>query len=267
MIGARTGSKHVKASIALLLCLAPGLASAQSLQYEGTAYDLDDARVLYRESHFLSQSGDGASERVVLYRCPDGTAFARKRVVYGGDAVAPSFEMEDARLGYREGVRGNGATREIFVQRESGADEQRGPLPDAKGLVADAGFDGFVQANWDALQRGDTVRFPFLVPSRLDYFNFKVRKEREETVDGVEASVFRLALGSWWAFLLPHIDVFYSNDDRQLLRFEGLTNVRDAEGDNLKARIEFPRDSRRPLAAAELAAALALPLVAACAGG
>lgn len=257
----------MKASTAFLLCLAPGLAGAQSLQYEGTAYDLDEQRVLYRESHFLSQAADGGGERVVLYRCPDGSPFARKRVVYGGSAVAPSFEMEDARLGYREGVRGDGAAREVFVQRESGEDERRGPLPDAKGLVADAGFDGFVQANWDALARGETVRFPFLVPSRLDYFNFKVRKEREEEVDGVPASVIRLALGSWWAFLLPHIDVVYSNEDRQLLRFEGLTNVRDAEGENYTARIEFPRDSRRPLAAAELAAALAAPLVVACAGG
>ena len=257
----------MKAQYFLLLCLAPGLAAAQSLQYEGTAYDLDEARVLYRESHFLASADDGGGERVVLYRCPDGAPFARKRVVYGGDSVAPSFEMEDARLGYREGVRGAGAEREVYVQREAGDEERRGPLPDAKGLVADAGFDGFVQANWDALARGDTVRFPFLVPSRLDYFNFKVRKEREETVDGVPASVIRLALGSWWAFLLPHIDVVYSNADRQLLRFEGLTNVRDADGENYKARIEFPRDSRRPLAPAELAAALAAPLVAACAGG
>ena len=55
-----------------------------------------------------------------------------------------------------------------------------------------------------------------------------VRAGRSKTeVDGAKASVIRLALGSWWAFLLPHIDVVYSNDDRTLLRFVGLTNVRD----------------------------------------
>jgi hypothetical protein len=253
--------------LATCLSLAAGAAAAQSLQYDGTAYAIDGDAVLYRESHFLSAAREAApAERVVLYRCPDGAPFARKRVVYGTDGVAPSFEMVDARLGYREGVRATGGTREVFVQREPGAEEKRGPLPDAQGLVADAGFDGFVQANWDALQRGETVRFPFLVPSRLDYFNFKVSKDGEVEVDGRPASVIRLALGSWWAFLLPHIDVVYSNDDRTLLRFVGLTNVRDEDGDNLKARIEFPRDSRRPLEDGAVAAALAVPLVAACAG-
>jgi hypothetical protein len=253
--------------LAACLSLAAGAAAAQSLQYEGTAYAIDGESVLYRESHFLTApSADAPAERVVLYRCPDGAPFARKRVVYGADEVAPSFEMVDARLGYREGVRPAGATREVFVQRAAGAAEKRSPLPDAAGLVADAGFDAFVRANWDALQRGDTVRFPFLVPSRLDYFNFKVRKHGEVDVDGRPASVIRLALGSWWAFLLPHIDVVYANDDRTLLRFVGLTNVRDADGDNVKARIEFPRDSRRPLDDGALAAALAVPLVGACAG-
>lgn len=241
---------------------------AQSLQYDGTAFAIGGDAVLYRETHFVAAAGDATpAQRVVLYRCPDGAPFARKRVVYGAAGEAPSFELVDARLGYREGVREAAGTREVFVQREAGADEKRGPLPDAQGLVADAGFDAFVRANWDALQRGDTVRFPFLVPSRLDYFNFKVSKESEIEVEGAPASVIRLALGSWWAFLLPHIDVVYANDDRTLLRFVGITNVRDEEGDNLKARIEFPRDSRRPLEDGAVSAALALPLVGACAGG
>jgi hypothetical protein len=253
--------------IATCLLALSGATCAQSLQYDGIAYAIDSEAVLYRESHLLRAAREDApAERVVLYRCPDGAPFARKRVVYGADGAAPSFELEDARLGYREGVRTTGETREVFVQRESGAAEKRGPLPDAEGLVADAGFDAFVQRHWDELQRGETVRFPFLVPSRLDYFNFKVSKDGEVEVDGQPASVIRLALGSWWAFLLPHIDVVYGNQDRTLLRFVGLTNVRDEEGDNLKARIEFPRDSRRPLEEGAVAAALALPLVAACSG-
>jgi hypothetical protein len=253
--------------LAACLLALPGVAAAQSLQYDGTAYALDGEAVLYRESHFLSAArADAPAERIVLYRCPDGAPFARKRVVYGADGEAPSFELVDARLGYREGVRASGDAREVFVQREPGAAEKRGPLPAADGLVADAGFDAFVQRHWDELQRGETVRFPFLVPSRLDYFNFKVSKDGEVEVDGQPASVIRLALGSWWAFLLPHIDVVYGNADRTLLRFVGLTNVRDAEGDNLKARIEFPRDSRRPLEDGAVAAALAVPLVAACGG-
>jgi hypothetical protein len=250
----------------LVLLMLPAVAGAQSLQYDGTAYDLDEAQVLYRESHFLSRDADGRGERVVLYRCPDGSPFARKRVVYAGAAEAPSFELVDARLGYREGVRATGAQREVFVQESPDAPEEAGPLPDAAGLVADAGFDEFVQRHWDDLQAGKTVRFPFLVPSRLDFYNFKVSKKGDAEIDGTSASVIRLALGSWWAFLLPHIDVAYSNDRRELLQFVGISNVRDDDGDNYKARIEFPRASRQPLADGALQAALSVALVAGCAG-
>lgn len=250
-----------------LLLLAPLAAAAQSIQYDGTAYDIKGESVLYRESHFLARAADGSGERVVLYRCPDGAPFARKRIAYGGDAAAPAFELLDARLGYREGVRDASGRREVFVQRAPDAAEEAGPLPDAEGLVADAGFDEFVQVNWDKLQAGETVRFPFLVPSRLDYFNFKVSKKGDESIDGVDASIYRLALGSWWAFLLPHIDVAYAKSDRALLRFVGISNVRDADGDNLKARIEFPLASRRALEPQALAGALAATLVKACTGG
>lgn len=254
-------------SCGLVLFLLPAVAGAQALQYDGTAYDLDEARVLYRESHFLSRDADGRGERVVLYRCPDGAPFARKRVQYAGDAAAPSFELVDARLGYREGVRATGDAREVFVQESPDDAEERGPLPDAEGLVADAGFDEFVHRHWDALQAGETVRFPFLVPSRLDFYNFKVSKKGDTTLDGTSASVIRLALGSWWAFLLPHIDVAYSNDRRELLQFVGISNVRDEDGDNFKARIEFPRAARQPLADGALQAALSVALVGGCAGG
>lgn len=253
-------------TLTILLLLAPCAAAAQSIQYDGTAYDIKKETVLYRESHFLARGADGSGERVVLYRCPEGTPFARKRIAYAGKASAPAFELVDARLGYREGVREASSVREVFVQRAADAAEEAGPLPDADGLVADAGFDEFVQVNWDKLQSGETVRFPFLVPSRLDYFNFKVSKKGDEAIDGVDASTYRLALGSWWAFLLPHIDVAYSKSDRALLRFIGISNVRDAEGDNLKARIEFPQASRRALEPQALASALAATLVEACTG-
>jgi hypothetical protein len=252
--------------LTLILLSACAPAAAQSVQYDGIAYDLDQAAVLYRESHFVARADDGGGERVVLYRCPDGQPFARKRIVYGADAAVPAFELLDARIGYREGVREQAGRREVFVQRAAHLAEKSGPLPDADGLVADAGFDEFVQRHWDELQGGATVRFPFLLPSKLDYFNFKVSKHHEEPILGVQASVFRLALGSWWAFLLPHIDVVYDTRARALLRFVGITNVRDAEGDNYKARIDFPPDSRRPLPADALGEALAVPLVSNCMG-
>jgi len=133
-------------------------------------------------------------------------------------------------------------------------------------LVGDAGFDRFVIDHWQKLLAGETVHFHFLVPSRLDYLGFKVRHLGREQIGGRSAEVFRLALGGLLGLIVSGIDVAYEAESRILLRFEGLSNVRDPEGDNYVARIEFPLDARRvePDASA-LEAARSVPLVSACA--
>jgi hypothetical protein len=217
------------------------------MSYDGTAFDKDDGQVLYRESHFLAMEGGAVRERLVLYRCADGTPFARKRVENAfASPWLPEFDMVDARLGYREGFSAKGQTPEVYVQ-EIGEDQPEREILDQipQDLVGDAGFDGFVQDHWDELVAGETMHFKFLVPSRLDYMNFKVRQVREDRIDDRPVRVFRLALGGLLGLIVSGIDVSYDSQSRMLMRFEGLSNVRDADGDNYVARIDFPPEARR----------------------
>lgn len=217
------------------------------MSYDGTAFDKDDGQVLYRESHFLAMEGGSVRERLVLYRCADGTPFARKRVENAfASPWLPEFDMVDARLGYREGFSAKGATREVYVQEIGESELERETFDKIpEDLVGDAGFDGFVQDHWDQLIAGETLRFKFLVPSRLDYMDFKVRQVREESIADRPVRVFRLALGGLLGLIVSGIDVSYDSQSRMLMRFEGLSNVRDEDGDNYVARIDFPVDARR----------------------
>lgn len=238
------------------------------LSYEGTAVDPDELTVLYTEAHFLAMDGPTVLERLVLYRCADGTPFARKRVAPSAQSPwLPEFAMEDARLGYREGLLTSGSELSVYVREDADSDTEREALLDTpEDLVGDAGFDRFVQDHWDLLVAGDTVRFHFLVPSRLDYMGFKVRQVDQTQIDGRPVRVFRLALGGLLGLIVSGIDVAYDADTRMLLRFEGLSNVRDAQGDNYVARIDFPPAARRIEADnAALEAARSVPLARACA--
>lgn len=253
--------------VATVLCATQNvLAQAETLNaphsYAGNAYALDDHRLLFREVHYLNASA--TDQRIVVYQCPDGSVFARKRVRVGGDAQTPDFELDDARLGYREGVRQGDKGREVFVRRSTDQVENVQPLPSEKDSVIDAGFDTFVQRHWQELQHGDSVSIPFLVPSRMRFFEFKVKRIVEPSV-GHGEMLIRLALDSWYSFALPHIDVSYDIATRQLLRFEGLLNIRSADGKNINARVEFPfSDRRATVDATELARAAAAPLVKTC---
>lgn len=231
---------------------APALALAAE---RAEARDARDGRLLYREEHLLRYADGALSERLVTYRCADGTAFARKRVDYAGAPLAPAFVLEDARTGYREGLARDDEAPRALVRAAADAPERSGTLPASPALVADAGFDEFIRQRWDDLVPAGEARIEFVVPSRLEALGFRVRGLGAADIDGVPAQRFRLTLGGWLAWIAPHIDVAYDARDRRLLRYEGLSNIRDADGDPLVARIDFAPPPPAPPASAWDAAA------------
>ena len=96
-----------RSAILLLLLIIPGFTSAvESVRFEqGQAWDMQKKRLLYTESHWTRFENNLLSERTVLYRCADGTPFARKVISYAPSRLAPAFDFKDARLDYREGLR------------------------------------------------------------------------------------------------------------------------------------------------------------------
>jgi hypothetical protein len=254
------------AALLLLAGPAPGARAAVLSTQEGLARPPGGKALVHREQHLLRADGDRLLERLVVYRCPGGAAFARKRIDYAASELAPSFQLDDARSGYREGLRRRDGRVELYF-RASGKDaEQRAALAAAPG-VADAGFDEFVRAHWGELLAGSALPLQFAVPSRLRAMDFSVRKVGAARVDGEDALLFRLRLDGLLGFVAPHIDVAYGTRSRRLLRFEGLSNMRDARGrQQLDLRIDFPRPAQ-PVAEAQWQAALAEPLAARCESG
>lgn len=225
------------------------------LSYSGVARARHSADVLYGERHVLLYRQGRIAERVVLYTCRDGSAFARKTVTYQS-ALVPDFLFENASDGMRQGIRddagegANPAGRRVFYRERGDDQEKSGPLPSVPGLVADAGFDEFVQTHWDALVSGRTLEMRFLLPSRLNDYGFQVHRLRSEPASGSPTEVFRLRLSGIWGWFLPQIDVTYRTSDRVLLRYEGISDLHDPFGNNYKTTIEFP-DADRTVATAQ----------------
>jgi len=223
--------------------------------YEGLAYAKGTQRLLYREQHWLLKEG---TERLVLYRCPGGEAFARKRVA--GKGADPDFDFFDARTGYTEGVRSRGGRREVFNRASTGAPEQRSVLAPGKVQIIDAGFDSFIRQQWDVLTPPTATSVSFLVPSRLQPMDFRL-----SPTEGKSGSrSFRLSLDAWYGRALPGMSVTYAARGTRLLRFEGIGNIRDEAGNYPTVRIEFPAELHRVASKSEVAIAASTPLAASC---
>jgi hypothetical protein len=223
----------------------------QYVSYTGTAVAPNTQQFLYGERHVLKLREGKLAERVVLYTCSNGAPFARKTVSYT-DALAPDFLLEDASNGMRQGVRATGNGRAVFYREDRTEPEKTGALPRDSGLVVDSGFDEFVRANWQSLMSGTALTMHFLVPSRLDDMNFRVEHVRSEEAGGGRVEVFRLKLSSIFGWVLPGIDVYYDAKDHLLVRYVGLSDLRNPAHDNYRTEIIFRRGDRHSSGAHEV---------------
>lgn len=250
------------AAALVALGIGPAGARAPILAQQALAHDREDGELRYRESHWLYREGS-AARRLVLYQCPDGRAFARKTVHERSAAQAPDFDFEDARDGYREGVRSTPEGRVVYVRERAGAPlrERRVALP--PNAVIDAGFDASVRQRWDALRAGREVTQPFLLPSRMDFIPVRLRPGPRVEWRGVPAQRLTMRLDRWYGFVAPTMQLTYASADQRLLEFAGIATIRDASGRHQDVRITFPH-APRPAEAQALQQALAAPLVARC---
>ena len=256
-----------RAAVAALALLSATSLYAADLYsgYEGTAFELESGKMIYIESHYLHFVGAALSNRVVLYRCPNGKAFGRKIMRTKGKPLMPEFELIDARLGYREGLASRPGGLTVFYQTSAKKAEKFDTIDASRALVADAGFDEFVRTNWTTLVAGDSAALDFVVPSQLDYLGFKVKWVKKAAIDGEAVQVFKLAPSGILGWVASGLDVTYADSDRSLRQFAGLSNIRDLSGENYEAKIDFPKSKRVAYAgAAELNAASTTALVNSC---
>lgn len=213
---------------------------ARVLAVDGDARAPDGKRLLYREAHLIRQDGERPLERLVLYRCPDGTAFARKRVDYRDSVLAPAFELIDAR-GHREGLRRERGRTLVW----SGDEAPRTVAAGAAPLVADAGFDEFLRLRWTELTAGRSQALAFAIPAYGRSLSFKVRSAGLRQEGGDRLQRFELRLDGLLGRIAGAIRVDYDIEDRRLRRFIGPTNLRDGRGEQIEADITFPRAPRQ----------------------
>jgi len=216
----------------------------------GHAVELDGGAALYVEHHREKVQGLRVVAATVQYEDSFGKVFARKSLDFGENPLLPAFTLQNFRTGHEEGLLRDAAGVSVRYRAGSGAEPVQIPIEVPAGAIGDAGIDQFVAKHWDQLLAGNSFIRPFLVPSRQSFVAFTIRLVRS-AADGPSVQ-FEMIPNSWWLrLLLPPLVVEYDRDGRRLESYEGLSNLRDEQGEPYSVRIRFSYPAQWPLKGAD----------------
>lgn len=212
-------------------------ADIRTIHYEGEAYSIDNKALLYREVHTLILDNDMPISREVDYINPDGKVIAHKASTYKGTPTTPDFELTDFRDGYQESAETNDKKRILSIKENAKSAINSKRLEQSEyTMVVDAGFDEFVRSQWQSLLAGKTATFSFAAPARLEYIDFRLTPINQ---DDTTLTVEMRLKSRWISWLLDPIQLTYDLISQRLLRYKGLTNLRDDQGNGIKAEIVY----------------------------
>ncbi len=177
----------------------------------GKATDLKTGETLYLEHYYCS---DDELRCSVFYLRPDDRVIARKDLDYATSPKAPDLKFQDFRI-----------DKEIVIESTE------------SDSVVDAGFDNFVRLQWQDLAEGDDIQFPFRMVGREEPIDMLARQRDECEGDKL---CLNIRLDSWLlGNLIDPIQLTYDRDSQRLLRFKGISNLRNDEGRTQKVDIVY----------------------------
>jgi hypothetical protein len=211
--------------------------------FMGKAYDINTQQLLYQEKHLRLFKNDQLLRDHVEYRDPQNKVFAIKWVLYHGNLSHPSFKLIDQRSKYIEAAEVNNQKTIVNYQVPGKSSITQTTLTVPDHAVHDAGFNEVVKKNWANLQNSKTIPMQFLAPSRASYLGFVITPAKQQTPGKLLVSLNATNKVFKWA--IGQIDLVYDAQSQQLLQFNGLTNIKNNDKKNYRARIDYVHQAKQ----------------------
>lgn len=209
----------------------------------GEAYSLKDQSLLYREYHQINNT-----DHLVIYRDPQDKEFSRKTLDYSPSDFAPSFKQYNQWSGELISVNNQQHTLELsYTNEEKDIKKTNTKVINASDtLIIDAGFNRYIQQNWQQIIDGEYTPFNYALADRQDIVKLAI--EHADCQQPVEKSQTCFSLGvnnRLLRWLIGSLNLVYDKESKQLMRFTGLANINDQDGKGLKVDIQYYYPAQR----------------------
>lgn len=232
----------MRSVVFILVFISTIIAETKIDKYIGTAVDLKTGKLIYTEEHEALFTNDVNVSSVITYRDEKKNIIGKKEIFFDGSSPAAKFRRDDYRYGTMESAEivGNAVKLVTKPDASTAAKEELITIPSP--LALDAGLNNMVRNNWEKLRRNENVDFNLGVPSQLDYFSFRVVREKEETFAGRKTLVVRFESDHWFIRLfVDPVIVWYDIETRRAVKYEGISNIYDDKGKSYLVRVTFDK--------------------------
>jgi hypothetical protein len=229
--------------IVLLLVLATTVFAETKIdKYIGTATDLNTGKLIYTEEHESRYVDNVNVGSTITYRDEKKNVIGKKEIAFENTSPLVSFRREDFRFGTMESAERVPAGIRLVKKEDFSSGEQEKIIPEAASLAIDAGLNNLVRNSWNTLIQGEKVVFNLAVPSQLDYFEFRVKKDREEVIQNKRTLVVRFESDHWFIRLfVDPVIVWYDVETKRAVQYEGISNIYNESGKSYIVRVTFDK--------------------------
>ena len=219
--------------ILLFFCLSISLLAQDT--FSSIAYD-KNGKIIYKEKHSVEKENGFIKKVTTDYFNSEDKKIAQLTSSFNGNLFLPDSYFKDLRSNYTEETKLEGE-QYIVKTRVEGSKVKTTKIKIKSNMVSGQGFHNFVLKNYELLGSGKKVEINFIIPSMRDYFGFEISSMPNEKPG---QSIFRLEISNWLLSLIAsEIKVTYEDTTKNLIIFNGLSNVKDDKGDQYNANIIY----------------------------
>jgi hypothetical protein len=199
-----------------------------------------EGSVEYVEYHTVTHRNGKVSESQTLYYDADNNKIGELISEYSFGPQFGSYDFTDIRAQYQDGAKV--AVDRIWLYRKKSPEDdiEDRYISKEDNQIVGQGFHQFLVHNLEQIAQGEIFQVRLVLPSRLDQYEFRIRKKK---IEG-DTIFIRLEVENWLLRIFaPHIDVDYDLKNRHLLRYVGISNLEDASGEHKKVFITYSYES------------------------
>ena len=199
-----------------------------------------EGQLEYVEKHQITYQDGKVASSLTKYFDPQDHYIGDLKSQYSAGYQYGSYHFNDSR-----GGRKNGATVEddyvrMYSQKDGSSTITTKDIPKTANQIVGQGFHHFIVNNLETIDTGKILKVRMVLPAQLDDYKFRIRKTKR---DG-DVMTIRLEIDNWFLRIFaPHIDTDYHLPSRRLLRYKGISNLKDASGNYKEVIIEYTYDA------------------------